>query len=425
MQELISPVRVDMAPGSRRRPAPARHRIYLDWNASAPLAPEARSAMIETMARIGNPSSVHGEGRAARSIVEHARRQVAQLVGADADDIVFTSGATEANQMVLAGGWDRVMLAGIEHESVWAAAAGCGAHVIELATDPAGRIVVEALEEAMARQGRAPGRALLTVQAANNETGVVQALAPVFALARAHGVAAHCDAVQIPGRLPLGIASMGADFVSLSAHKMGGPTGVGALVCRPEADLRPLIRGGGQQRGRRAGTENVSGVAGFGAAAEMLCARGEERRLYMLRLRERLESRLLEITPDAIVVAHKAERLPNTTCIARPGRSAETLVIEFDLKGIAISAGSACSSGKVAASRILSAIGLPPELVRSAVRFSLGPTTTEADIDAACDVWAELGRGGRARHDPYRGREAETGAEPARKVTGGRAGRGA
>ena len=387
-----------------------RSRVYLDWNATAPLHDAARQAVVDALDAVGNPSSVHAEGRAARRIIEHARVDIASLIGAGPDDIVLTSGATEANATVLAGGWDTVFIAGFEHDSVRAAATVSGAHIIPLATDAAGLVNASALIDAVLRDTRALGRALLTLQAANNETGIRQDLAPVFAFAREHGIVTHCDAVQIAGRLPFDRGTAGADLVSLSAHKLGGPKGAGALAIRDKVALSPLIVGGGQQRYRRAGTENVPGIAGFGAAARAAIA-AIANAGAIARMRDDLERRLLALTPDAIIVGAASPRLPNTTCVALPGRLAEILVIKFDMAGIAISAGAACSSGKVGLSPVLASMGLPPGVVRGAVRLSLGATTTAADIDRVCDVWAEIAHTAAARQHLHTG-TSSTGVKP-------------
>ena len=387
-----------------------RSRVYLDWNATAPLHDAARRAVVDALDAIGNPSSVHAEGRAARQIIERARVDIADLIGAEPDDIVLTSGATEANATVLAGGWDTVFVAGIEHDSVRAAATASGARIIPLATDAAGLVDQSALIEAVLRDARPLGRALLTLQAANNETGIRQDLAPVFAFAHEHGIITHCDAVQIAGRLPFDRDDASTDLVSLSAHKLGGPKGVGALAIRDKVALSPLIVGGGQQRYRRAGTENVPGIAGFGAAARAARA-ALANTDAIARMRDDLERRLLALTPEAIIVGATSPRLPNTTCVALPGRLAEMLVIKFDLAGIAISAGAACSSGKVAASPVLASMGLPPDVVRGAVRLSLGATTSAADIDRVCDVWAEIAHTAAARKHLHTG-QSSTGVTP-------------
>ena len=363
-----------------------RARTYLDWNATAPLRREAQAAMVAALNVVGNPSSPHAEGRRARAIVEDAREQVAALIGARASEVVFTSGGTEGNNAVLAAGWEKILLAGIEHDSVLAPARNSRARLVDLPVDDDGVVVREELSRALASASEGP--ALLTLQLANNETGVLQPVAGVAAEAKQHGLAVHTDAVQAAGRVPIDVASLGVDYLTVSAHKLGGPQGTGALVIRGRA-LSPLISGGGQERRQRAGTESVAAIAGFGAAAE--AARGELAQMARVgRLQAWLESQVRSITPEAVVIAERAARLPNTTDLALPGASAETLVIQFDLAGIAISAGAACASGKVGASHVLAAMGLSAELAGAAIRISLGHGSTQADVARFLDAWTNL-----------------------------------
>jgi cysteine desulfurase len=362
-------------------------RAYLDWNATAPLRSEARAAMLAALDAVGNPSSPHTEGRRARAIVEDAREEVAALVGAKLAEVVFTSGGTEANNAVLAGGWETICFAGVEHDSVRVPARGSGAQAVDLPVDADGVVRVAALDGlGQEASGR---RALLSLQLANNETGVLQPVAQAAALARAGGLSVHTDAVQAAGRIAVDFEALGVDFLSLSSHKLGGPKGVGALVIRDGAALPPLIAGGGQERRRRAGTENVPAIAGFGAAA-----RAASRNLAQMdrvrALRDRLEAEVRAITPPTVVIAAEAERLPNTASVALPGTSAETLVIALDLAGVAVSAGAACSSGKVGASPVLEAMGLDPSLARAAVRVSLGWGSTGRDVETFIDAWARV-----------------------------------
>jgi len=368
-------------------------RAYLDWNAGAPLRPEARAAVLAALDLVGNPSSPHTEGRRVRALVEDAREEVAALVGAKPAEVVFTSGATEANNAVLAGGgWHTILLAGIEHDSVLAPArhlARSGtARIVDLAVDANGRTDAEAVADG-ARAAAVGGRALLTLQLANNETGVVQPVAAAAEAARSQGLAVHTDAVQTAGRVAVGCRALGVDYLSLSAHKLGGPKGVGALVIRDGANLPAFIAGGGQERRRRAGTENVPAIAGFGAAARA-AARDVASMDGVLALRDRVEAEIVAITPSAVVIGSNAERLPNTTSVALPGASAETLVIALDLAGVAVSAGAACSSGKVGTSHVLEAMGLEPALARAAIRVSLGWGSTEADVAAFAQAWAHV-----------------------------------
>lgn len=364
-------------------------RTYLDHNASAPLRAEARAAMLAALDADGNPSSVHAEGRKARALVETAREHVAELVGARPSEVVFTSGATEANAAVFAEKWDTIFMAGIEHASVLAPAAANGGVVHQVATHASGVAAMEDMAGRLLKSGDGGGRVLVTLQLANNETGVIQPVAETAAFARNHGVTMHCDAVQAAGRIAIDFAGLGVDSLSLSSHKIGGPKGAGALIIRDGVTLPVFLPGGGQERRRRGGTENVAAIAGFGAAAE--AARRDLQRMASVKvLRDAFERAVLELTPDAFIVGAEAARLANTSCIAWPGKSAETMVIKMDLAGVAISAGSACSSGKVGHSHVLEAMGLMPQITGSAVRVSLGPETTAGDCNAFLDVWRSM-----------------------------------
>jgi len=362
-------------------------RTYLDYNASTPLRPAAREAMVAALEAFGNPSSVHAEGRRARALIETAREEVAALVNARPSEVVFTSGATEANNTVLAAGWQTVVVAGIEHDSVLAPARASSARVYEVAADGDGVTPAAALAAAMPAAGS--GATLVSLQLANNETGAAQPVAEAALAARERGHVMHTDAVQAAGRIVIDFRALGCDLMSLSAHKIGGPKGVGALIVREGLSLRPLIWGGGQERRRRGGTENAAGIAGFGAAAREAAreAIGMDR---VSALRDRLEEGVLRLSPDAMIVAAKSRRLPNTSCIAWPGRLAETLVIKLDLAGIAVSAGAACSSGKVGRSHVLAAMGLSPEIASSAIRVSIGASTTEKEIAAFLAAWETM-----------------------------------
>lgn len=356
---------------------------YLDWNATAPLRPEAIAAMTAALKRCGNPSSVHRFGRDARRALEAARVQVAALVGAPAASVVFTSGGTEANQLALRGVRDRtVLISAIEHDSVRQAAPAArvipvtGAGLVDLAA------LARLLEETA-------GPALVSIMLANNETGVIQPIAEAARLAHARGALLHCDAVQGAGKLSLDMSILGADLLTVSAHKLGGPPGVGALVVGPDVPLSALQTGGGQERGRRAGTENLPGIVGFGAAAEIAAARLGDWDA-VARLRDRAEAQLKGIAPAAVVYGAAAPRLPNTLAIAMPGVAAATQVMALDLAGVMVSAGAACSSGKVARSHVLDAMGVLPAAAECAIRVSLGWSTTDADIDQLVDAWGAL-----------------------------------
>jgi cysteine desulfurase len=373
-------------------------RTYLDWNATAPLLPEARAAIERALDVYGNPSSVHAEGRRSRAIVETAREQVAALVGARPSEVVFTSGATESCGTVLAGSWDAILRAGIEHDAVLQPADHATGQHTALSVSHDGRVepadVTAKIHAAVAVH--AANRVLVTLQLANNETGVLQPVAEVAAAAREAGARVFTDAAQAAGRIPVDFAALGADFMAVSAHKLGGPKGIGALIVRDGVELPALIRGGGQERRRRGGTENIPGIAGFGAAAEVARKMLSERD-RIAQLRDRLEAGLIELTPDTHIMGVGAPRLPNTTCVALQGLAAETLVIRFDLAGIAVSAGAACSAGKIGASHVLMAMGRDEATARSAIRISIGPTTTARDIDHCLAAWREIAAHPRAR----------------------------
>jgi cysteine desulfurase len=360
-------------------------RAYLDWNATAPLRPQARAAMVAALDVTGNPSSVHAEGRRTRHLVENAREQVAALVGAEPRNVIFTSGGTEANALALSprtgGGFGRLLVSAIEHASVLAG--GRFQAVEKIPVTPAGYIDLSALRRML--KG-AP--ALVSVMLANNETGVVQPVCEAARLVHEAGGLLHVDAVQAAGRIPCDIKVLGADLATVSAHKIGGPMGVGALVKAREAiHIEPLIRGGGQERGARSGTEMVPNIAGFGAAAALIKTETATESAAVAALRDRLEQGIIQIAPEAVIFGRAAERVPNTTLFTVEGMKAETAIIAFDLDGVAVSSGSACSSGKVAPSHVLAAMGVAPALAQGAVRVSLGPTTTAADIDRFLDAW--------------------------------------
>jgi len=358
---------------------------YLDWNATTPLRPAAAAAMQAAMARCGNPSSVHRWGRGARQAVEAAREAVAALAGMPAAGVVFTSGGTEANHLALLGsGRGRVLVSAVEHNSVLQAVPDAE----RLPVDGSGLVDLARLDALLAAETR-PG--LVSVMLANNETGIIQPIAEIAQIAHARGALVHCDMIQAAGKIPIAAAALGADLVSLSAHKIGGPPGIGAVVVRDGIELAPLLRGGGQEHGRRAGTENLIGIAGFAAAAEAALA---DLAAYdrVRGLRDRLEAEILAAAPDAMVIGAAAPRLPNTAAIAMPGVPAETQVIALDLAGIMVSAGAACSSGKVGPSHVLAAMGLSPVVADSAIRVSLGWTTMETDIDQFVATWTALHR---------------------------------
>jgi cysteine desulfurase len=358
-------------------------RVYLDHNATAPLRPEARAAMLAAMAVTGNASSVHGEGRAARQLAEVSREQVARAVGVIPPMVVFTSGGSEANNLALKGApVERLIVSAVEHPSVLEAARATGKPVELLPVDGQGIADLAALERLLSNGPRA----LVSLMLANNETGVIQPVADAVRIAQAHGALVHSDAVQGLGKLSVNFGLLGVDMMTLSAHKLGGPVGAGALIVRDGLALTPLIHGGGQELRRRAGTENLVALAGFGAVAQAKLPDTAP-------LRGQLEAGL----DGAIILGAGAPRLPNTICFAYPGMNAETLLMAFDLEGIAVSSGSACSSGKVAKSHVLAAMGAAAEISKSAIRVSLGWNTTEDHINHFTAAWRNIVRRHKAR----------------------------
>ena len=354
--------------------------IYLDCNASAPISDQVMEAVGHAMRTTGNPSSVHADGRAARALVEGARGAVAQMVGAAAQNVIFTSGATEANNLAISGsGRKRVVVSPVEHPSVLQARS----ETEMLAVDENGVVIPGSLETLLEGSDET---ALVSVMLANNETGVVQPIADLADIAHRYGAFFHCDAVQAPGRLSFSMSSLRVDMLTLSAHKIGGPRGVGALILAPEVEVDGMIKGGGQERRRRSGTENVGAIVGFGEAAKRI-SKTLDGATRLRSLRDELELRVLATVPEAIIYGARVNRLPNTSNIGVVGVSAETQVIAMDMAGIAISAGSACSSGKVTSSHVLRAMGLSEVAAQSAIRISLCPETTKSDIDHFLNVW--------------------------------------
>jgi len=375
-----------------------QNRVYLDWNATTPLRREAREAMAAAWDLGGNPSSVHAEGRRARGLVEDARSAVAEAVGGDARNVILTSGGTESNALALTPGMpgrsgqaiERLIVSAIEHASVLAGGQFAPDQIEILPVQRSGLVDRDILAGMLA--DGAP--ALVSAMLANNETGAIQPIAAIADLVREARGLLHVDAVQAFGKIPFDINELKVDLVSLSAHKIGGPTGAGALVVAADlAAPKALIRGGGQEKGRRAGTENVPAIAGFGAAvkAAMAARRTDMERIETLR--NRLEHGLRQTQGNgksAVIFADGVARLPNTTLFGVPGLKAETAIIGFDLEGVAVSSGSACSSGKVQPSHVLEAMGYGPELAKGAIRFSLGWETTDADIEWALKAWRKL-----------------------------------
>ena len=371
-------------------------RVYLDWNATTPLRPEARAAMAAAWDLAGNPSSVHAEGRQARRLIEDARAAIATAVGGVPRNVIFTSSGTEANVLALspgvhkAGGQpaQRLLISAIEHASVLAGGRFTPEAISKIPVTPSGVVDLTGLRASLAKGGSA----LVSIMAANNETGALQPIREAAEIIHEAGGLLHVDAIQAFGKIPFKLNELTADLVTVSAHKIGGPKGVGALILADGlSGVEPLLRGGGQERGRRAGTENVAGIAGLGAAVSAAMTGLGSDRERVDSLRNRLEAGLRQ-TPGVVIFSADAPRLPNTALFTIPGLRAETAVIGFDLEGVAVSSGSACSSGKVQSSHVLEAMGFGPNLAQGAVRLSLGWSTTEADIDSCLQAWRKLAR---------------------------------
>lgn len=366
--------------------------VYLDYNAGAPLRESVRQAMVEAMGATGNPSSVHGAGRKARARVEQAREAVAALCGAKTRAVTFVSGGTEANMTALSPVWsdqgepvylDRLLRGATEHPSVVAGGRFRPSEQDVIPVDSDGRIDLPTIAEKLKKDSPA----LISIMAANNETGVLQPLAEIGELAREAGAFFHVDAVQAAGRIPIDLETWQADVVTLSAHKFGGPQGMGAMVVRSTARVpSAFLTGGGQENWRRAGTENVAGIVGFGVAAAEAAEEAQNQQ-HLVALRDRLEAGLKDICPQTVIFSEGAPRIGNTSCFAVPGVKAETALIAFDLNNLCLSSGSACSSGKVSVSHVLSAMGVEEELARCALRLSMGWATSAADVDRFLEVW--------------------------------------
>lgn len=354
--------------------------VYLDYSASAPLKPAARLAMIEAMDGVGNASSVHQFGRKARQQVDNARASLAGALGVKPEQVVFTCGATEANNMAMQGLAGRqLIVSSIEHPSILQAAP----QAAQIRVDENGIINLNQLEELLKAS---PSPALVSVMLVNNETGVIQPVEEVVKLARNYGALVHCDAVQALGRLEVDFTTLGVDMLSLSAHKIGGPQGVGALIVREKLGLASLLKGGGQEMRRRAGTENVAGVAGFSASIGTLAddlARAQEWAGW----RDEMESTILTQAPDAVIIGQKAPRVATISAIAMPGVKSETQLMAFDLAGYAVSSGSACSSGKVQASHVLKAMGLRDEIATATTRISFGWGSVRQELTGFAGSW--------------------------------------
>jgi cysteine desulfurase len=373
-------------------------RVYLDYNATSLPRAAAKEAVSAALLAPANASSVHTEGRAARAIIEDARRRVAALVGADPEAITFTSGATEANVAALSPELelegkpvrcDVLIVSSVEHQSV--RAGGRFGTVEFFPVDENGIADVQALQEMLDAHRAQKRRAFVSVMAANNETGALQPLRTIAERVRDAGGVFHTDAVQVAGKIPFSVAESGADLVSISSHKLGGPQGAGALIARHAGTrVPPLMTGGGQEQGRRAGTENAAAIAGFGAAASEAGNTLTHEGSRLGTMRARLEDGIRTVAADVVIFSDRAARLPNTTYFSAPDVSAETAIIAFDLEGIALSTGSACSSGKVAASETLKAMRVAPELIKGAMRVSMGWNTTDADVTQFLNAFAKV-----------------------------------
>ncbi|MEX3009157.1 cysteine desulfurase family protein [Hoeflea sp. TYP-13] len=375
-----------------------KSRIYMDYNATAPLLPVARAAMSDALDLPGNPSSVHAEGRAARAVVNTARRQVAALCGADAAGVIFTSGATEAAATVLTphfkmGKADlaigHLYVSAVEHPCVLNGGRFDADHVTKLEVDENGVVDLEGLRNHLTTHDQSIGLPMVAIQLANNETGVLQPVTEAAQITKEHGGILVVDAVQAAGRLPIDMGDLGADFLLLSSHKMGGPKGVGAVICAGEVMMPlPLIPGGGQEKGHRSGTENPAAIAGFGAAAAFVSTDLAARSDGIRQMRDELEAGILACAPDCIIHGAESPRLVNTTFFSLPGLKAETAQIAFDLEGVAVSAGSACSSGKVGPSHVLAAMGQDADL--GGIRVSIGAESTQGEIRRFLEVFAKI-----------------------------------
>ncbi len=352
--------------------------------------------MLAALETGGNASSIHAEGQLARRRIDLAREQVAVLVGAHPGMVIFTSGGTEANNLAVRGARvDRLIISASEHPAVTDAARASGKPVEIVPIDSEGLVDLDFLAHSLA-QGNAPG--LVSVMLANNETGVLQPVQEIVKIAQEHDALVHTDAVQAAGMINMSFLLLGVDMLTLSAHKLGGPQGIGALVVREGLELDALVLGGGQELRMRGGTENLPGISGFGAATVTANKNVDKNHSRIKRLRDELQSQLLEATPEAQIFSGASERLPNTVCFAHPGMTSEMLLIAFDLEGVAVSSGSACSSGKVTRSTVLEAMGVEENLAAGAIRVSLGWNSTETDVAHFADVWRQITR----RHSAHR-----------------------
>jgi len=361
---------------------------YLDHNATTPLRPQARAAMFAALDAGGNPSSIHQQGRAARAMVENARKTLADCLGVLPAMVVFTGVGTEANNFAIKGAQvERIIISATEHSCVLDAAKATGKPLEIIPVSGDGIIDLAALEKSLSSDN---GKALVCLMLANNETGTIQPVRQAASIAAQHGALIHTDAVQAFGKIPVNFGLLGVDMMTLSAHKIGGPQGVGALIVRDGVVLEKFIHGGGQELGRRGGTENVAGIAGFAAAAKAATQMLDKNHREIKSLRDLFESKLQQVSPDVVIFSNQVERLPNTSYIALKGMNAQTTLINLDLENIAVSTGSACSSGKVTGSRVLAEMGVPDDLRACALRISFGWNSTESDVTKFIEIWQRL-----------------------------------
>lgn len=362
-------------------------KTYLDYNATCPIRPKVIDAVTDIMHIVGNPSSVHDAGRKARAIVEEARTKVAALAGSRARDVIFTASGTEANNMVVRGsGAKSLIVSAIEHDCVLASAKESGLPLMKVDVTKDGIIDLADLEQKL-KVSEAP--ALVSIMLANNETGTLQPVAETAKLAKQYGALLHTDAVQAAGKVLIDQKLVGADYITLSAHKLGGPQGIGAVVTSPTAPLKALMVGGGQELGRRSGTENVAGIAGFGVAS-IEALTGLSNMDDIKGLRDYLENEVIALAGEQAIVARSAPRLPNTSCLLLPGVKGETQVMHYDLADVCVSSGSACSSGKVKVSHVLGAMGYDYSEADCSIRVSLGYLSTREDVDRFLTAWKKL-----------------------------------
>jgi cysteine desulfurase len=387
--------------GIRNQESGIKKDIYLDNNATTALEPSVLKAMQEVMQLPLNPSSTHKLGRKAHGILEAARGKIAALANAKNCNVIFTASGTEANNLAISGlaGWN-VMVSAIEHPSVLKTAKNSGGIIVPATGE--GVINTEALERLLKQQEK--GKCLISVMLANNETGIIQPIKEVVRIAHQHGALVHTDAAQCFGKIAIDMEELGVDMITISAHKFGGPQGAAALIAKKNVPLHAIITGGGQEQGFRAGTQNVAAIHGFGVAAEIVLEGIESPTLFLaagaplsalqaggtMALRDRLEAELLAFAPEVKIFGQNSERLPNTSCIAMPNVASETQLIHFDINGIAVSAGAACSSGKIEVSHVLRAMGVDDNTAKTAIRVSFGKNNTSSDVEAFISAWKEL-----------------------------------